>query len=160
MMSKNNSAFTLTELLIALLILSITAGAFTLTPDIGRNKPEREAERISARLHAMIREAGKRHMNFKMTVGNNGGEIRFEWQNIYGNMITNRDEPYIPGKGFKLSLTAPNNQLIYNAGTNDFSRQGGHITVERDDGEKYFVIIAKMGGRIRTSPALTLNEDD
>ena len=57
-------AFTLTEVVIAVLILGIMAAAMTLRPDSAKQTAKREAERIAAVISRLIEKADRNHSAF------------------------------------------------------------------------------------------------
>ena len=57
-------AFTLTEVVIAVLILGIMAAAITLRPDSAKQTAKREAERIAAVINRLIETADRMHSRF------------------------------------------------------------------------------------------------
>ena len=70
-------AFTLTEVVIAVLVLGIMAAAMTLRPDSAKQTAKMEAERIAAVIRRMIEGADRTHSAFWfMTVSNNLYAVR------------------------------------------------------------------------------------
>ena len=57
-------AFTLTEVVIAVLVLGIMAAAMTLRPDSAKQTAKREAERIAAVISRLIEKADRNHSAF------------------------------------------------------------------------------------------------
>lgn len=151
MLMKRRRAVTLTELLVGVIVLAVLAGAFTLSPKLGRQTTKREAEKLMSRLYNMTQKANRIHMNFKMQVKDES--INFIWQKKNSSLEEGKDIPYKVSKGLKLypKFSGSSNELTYNASENDFNHQGGHIIIKRGEKDKCAVVFAVSGGRMRIS---------
>ncbi len=136
-------AVTLTELTVGIAILSLLAGAFTLSPNLWRHTAKHEAERLAAKITAMTRKADATRTNFILTIDRN--IMNVEW----GTKAGRRDETFRAHTGFVYYWNAPNNKLTYSHTKNTFT--GGTTISVQGKGESYYVIIAVNGGRIRVS---------
>ena len=138
------------ELLIALMVLAITAGAFTLRADMWTITAKREAEKIFAKLSSLMLKADRTHTHFQLNVDD--GKIRIQWNIEYTNLVKGKYrfvENLPASKGCKYSWNAPGDVIYYSYITNMYS-QGTTITVT-GRGKPYYVIIATVGSRVRIS---------
>ena len=107
-------AFTLTELLIGILIMVITAGVLTLnTGKMGHQTAKREAERVAAYILACMRKADIRQDTFWITITNEGIELKageFINYNAYTTAKLVDDPPFTMSKG---STFKNNARLVY-----------------------------------------------
>ena len=138
------------ELLIALLILSITAGAYTLRADLWTVTAKREAEKLFATLSNLMLKADRTRTHFQIDVGSD--RIRIQWNSEYTNLVNKKNlfvEYIQASKGCTYSWNAPADILYYSYITNRYS-QGATITITGKD-TRYYVVIATVGSRIRLS---------
>lgn len=144
-------AFTLIELLTGMIVLIIIAGVSTLSFNIGKQTPKKEAEKLMSRLHNMMQQAGRRHQNFTMTV--NVDNVAFIWNKAGASKKELTDKSYEVSKGLTLApnFGAANNTLSYSYSENDFNHQGGHILIKDEKGNECKIVIAVEGGRITIS---------
>ena len=136
------------ELLIGMLILAITAGAYSFSVDIWSITPKREAERGFAKLSSLMLKADNTNTNFQIEVEEK--RIRVQWNNEYTNLVNKKHlfVEYIPAsKGCSYSCNV--DILYYSCITNKYS-QGAVITIN-GHGKTYYVIIAAVGSRVRIS---------
>ena len=128
------------ELLIALLILSITAGACALRADIWAVTAKREAEKVFAKLSSLMNKADKTQTSFHLEVMPD--KLKVQWSLGY-RVIDN-----IPAsKGCSYSWNAPNDKLYYFPWTNKYS-QGATIRINGKN-DTCYIKIATIGSRIR-----------
>ena len=138
------------ELMIALLIMAITAGAFSLSLDIWTITAKREAERLFAKLSNLMLKADMTQTHFQLEVDSE--KIRVQWNSEYTNLVKKKYlfvENITASKGCSYSWNAPSDILYYSYITNRYS-QGTTITVT-GRGKPYYVIIAAVGSRVRIS---------
>ena len=162
-------AFTLTEILIALLILTITAAAMTLSPSASKQTAKREAERIVTQLYRLIEIANRTHVAFKVLFDGNEqtGSVPVEWQtpatSQFFHIGYDREIKLSDGcsiQNLNYSVNDSNNMisigngrlnLEYGIGDNGFLPPGTTFKVTGQDNSIYYIIIYVPGTRIRTS---------
>ena len=132
----------LVEVVIALMILAITAGAYSLSADFWEITPKREAERLFAKLSSLMLKADRTKTSFQLKVESD--EIRAIWSGGYRVI-----EKIPASKGYSYSWNAPNDKLDYDPMTNKYY-PGAKITIT-GKGADYYVIIATNGSRVRIS---------
>ena len=143
-------ALLMIELLIALLILAITAGAFTLNANFWTVTPKREAERIFAKLSSLMLQADRIQTSFQLVVW--PGKIVVQWNSDYIDVKTQKErfiEEITASKGCTYSWNVQADVLYYSHINNRYS-QGATITVHGQD-TNYYVVIATIGSRVRLS---------
>ncbi len=144
-------ALLMVEMLVALVIIAVTAGVFTFSYDFGTVTPKYEAEKIFSALSNLMLKAGKKRSSFKLYVDQN--QIRAKWDDEYtDNFSVNKSlywEYISASKGCSYSWNA-NNGVINYSHINDRYSQGATITIT-SRGTKYYVIIATVGSRVRIS---------
>ena len=141
-------ALLMIELLIALLIIAITAGVFTLRADFWSITPKREAERLFAKLSSLMLKADRTQTHFQLEV--NPDKITVNWNSEYTNLVFKNNlftEDIPASKGCSYSWNAPADILYYSYITNRYS-QGATITIT-GKGSPYYVKIAAVGSRVR-----------
>ena len=69
-------AFTLTEVVVTVLILGIMAGALVLSPNSSKQSAKREAERTAAKINRLIATADRMHITLWIDVKDDSLEIR------------------------------------------------------------------------------------
>ena len=136
-------AVTLTELVVGMAILSVLAGAFSLSPNLWSYTAKREAERLAAKLTAATRKADATRTNFTIKIDR--AVMTLEWQTMGGEV----DEFFHAHTGCSYDWNANGNKLNYSHTENTF--QGGATIKVHGKGKPYHVIIAVTGGRIRVS---------
>ena len=143
----------LVEVMIAMLIIAVTAGAFSLSSDIWTVTAKREAERLAAKLNSAMNKADREHISFNLKIQNN--EMRIIWQNPFKTEKANT-EYLLPSAGCKYtwksdsSNTATDKVVTYSYVTNKYI-QGDTITIN-GRGPEYHVVIASIEGRVRIEP--------
>ena len=141
-------ALLMVELLIALMIIAVTAGAFTLRADFWTITPKREAERLFAKLSSLMLKADRTQTHFQLEVYSD--EIKVQWNSEYTNLVTKKGlftETIPASTGCSYSWNAPADILYYSYITNRYS-QGTTITIT-GKGSPYYVKIAAVGSRVR-----------
>ena len=139
------------ELIIAMTIIAVMAGAVTLSFSRYGMTAKREAERIFAKLNSLIIKADKTKTHFGIKV--DSSKIEIAWNSKYTNLFQKADK-------FKEIINASNgcsyswnrnqgSSISYSYITNVFS-PGATIAVKCKE-EYYYVVIAAVGGRIRLS---------
>ena len=136
--------------MIALLIIAITAGVFTLNSTMWTVSPKSEAERLFAKLSSLMLKADRTQTHFQLRVTD--GKIRLQWNSEYTNLLNKKYsfvEDILPSNGCSYSWNAPADILYYSYITNRYS-QGATITITCGE-DHYYVIIAAVGSRVRIS---------
>ncbi len=159
---RRRNAFTLTELLIAVLVLTIAAAYMTLSPEIAKLTAKAEANRIVTQLYRIIEAANRKNVSFKVLF--NGKKqtesVPVQWQ-VYPYEY---DELKLT-KGFSIknlnysvneshtmiSVGSGEFHLVYNVSINGFNPPGMTLEVKAPDESVHYIIIYVPGGRIRTS---------
>ena len=153
-------AFTLTELVVAILILSIMAAAMTLSPSSAKLTAKTEADRITAQLYRLVETANRKHVAFKVLFNGNEqtGSVPVEWQTPSTSQFhqTGYERELKISKGFSVknlnNMDSTNGfNLVYNIGNNRFDPPGMTLQVKGTDGSIHYVIVFVPGSRIRTS---------
>ncbi len=143
---KRRHAFTLIELLTGMIVLIIIAGVSTLSFNIGRQTPQREAEKIASKIHRLTQQADRIHKDFKIKFTDINRDYDF-----FEIHETDKDkhlrETFKASSGIKLQTNV--NDVTYNHASNSFDHNF-KITVSNEDKTKqYYVIFYE--GRVRTS---------
>lgn len=146
-------AVTLTELTVGIAILSLLAGAFTLSPNLWSQTAKREAERLAAKITALTRTADRTKIDFTLNIDRGRPYMRITYQPKGRREYS---ENFYASAGCSYEWNAPNDKLTYSHTKNTFTG-GTTINVYGKNGPHY-VIIAVRGGRIRTSH--TRSSDD
>lgn len=144
-------AFSLIELIVGIVLIAIITGAVTIKPTSARQSIRREAERVATYISSLIQFADRYQNPFTLNFGN--GSFVIDWAyRLKNGKFTQYFE-----RSPKYKLSSNVQELKYSIKNNNFT-QGATITVEQlssddiRDRSKYYVIIAVIGGRIRTSP--------
>lgn len=137
--SVSRQGVTLIELLVGIVVLAVLAGAMTLRPWTFKQTAKNEAEKIAAVLRARTTEASRKGRGFTLTILGNA------------SLMADGNEIYKVTDGFYISWNAPGGELEYSIKNSSFT-QGATIDVKGERGDWYFVPIAVIEGRIRTSP--------
>ena len=135
------------ELMIALMVIAITAGAYSLRADIWKYTAKREAGRLLAKLNSLILPADRTHTSFTLKLQDD-------------KMIIIRENPFKPEGENKEYFEASHGctyrwkdistaSLTYNHLTSKYVK-GGTIVVTGNDGN-YYVVLATNGSRVRMS---------
>ncbi len=144
---KYRKAFTVVEIAICILVLSIMATVMSLKPDAVKQTAKREADRVAAYVYSLMEEASLRHVPLNIQVGTTPeGISRF--------VVTWNNNGLTPDVSFKASpgckYEANVKEFNYNLVNKRFD--AGTITVHGADGKNYYVIFAGINeGRVRTS---------
>ena len=165
---RNHGAFSLIELLMAITVLMILTGVFTLNPAImGRQTAKHEAERIAEKLRSIALQAEREHISYIIQFPEKG-DVEFDYFEIFtqtsDTLNRNLIETFKTRTGCKLRNktnsvsdfnSASNNSesYIYDLQQNSFGKNG-HIDVIGADNKIWYVILYEPGGeggRIRIS---------
>lgn len=147
---EKRKGFTIVEMAIVILILGIMASVMTFSPEIAKQTPKREAERLQMYINRMKDAADRRHMNFDIEVGpvleKGKSGVNIRWAN------GKYEEPKFEATaGFSYSSNFSNNGTgTYNAKNKQFN-SGATITVKNADGEVFYFTIASTEGRTKVS---------
>lgn len=157
---KTRKAFTLTELVVGIMVMAITYAAMSLSSSAAKQTAQHEAERLAAYIFRTIQKADRMHKRFDMdtdfqtnSAGNNEYYVTIDW----GGGISDtsfrasagcRYTDNFPGEQGKISYNVENKRFQK---PNSSAMSGGTITITDSEGEKYYVIIALDEGRIRLS---------
>ena len=154
---KIKRGFSLTELLVSIAIIMILSSMITLNINSHKQTAKKEAEKLEAFIHDLMRKADRMHKGFSLVFNANG--IKSYWEDeaqndekkgtkIYWTGTLNADEKQpIISKGFKVTWIEKSD-YIYNLKNNAFDPPDRTLTIQRDsDKTKYNVVFA--GGRIR-----------
>ena len=146
-------AFTIAEVMITILIMTISSAAMLLSAQSAKQTAQHEAERLAAFIYRTMNKADRINQSFYMAMrSEQKGDAkeyyaRIEWGG--GNV----DKSFRASKGcsytdnFKGTYGIPYNE------TKKRFNSGGTITVTDSQGEVHYIIIAGITeGRIRLSP--------
>lgn len=148
--SRRHQAFSLVEALTGLIVIALIIGSMSMKSGASRQSIRREAERIAAYINSLIQEADKNRNPFTITFGQNTFMINWAFKKRNGEYSSsfNRNRKYI--------ISSNVTEYKYSIKNNNFT-QGGTMTLTEitpediPDKNKYYVIIAVIGGRVRTS---------
>ncbi|MBQ7154032.1 MAG: type II secretion system protein [Synergistaceae bacterium] len=148
-MIRRRHALTLMELIIGMMILAITATVAIVNINaIKSQTAKREAEKLAQWLTTRMTIADSRNEAF--TLSTSASTAVIEWASSKSTSV--KQDKLEASTGCTFTLASP---LKYSVENNNFT-QGGHIKVKAhnnatDTDEYYFVIIATIGGRVRTA---------
>lgn len=160
-MTRKHRAFSLVEALTGLLITALIIGAMTMKPGSSRQSIRREAERIAAYIQGLMQFADKTQKTFNLSF--EGGSFVVHWSPALSEPEKAKlvgggaKQPFLFAINKKYKLYSNRDPFMYLARNNSFA-QGGTITVREitdediRDKKEYYIIIATIGGRVRTSP--------
>ena len=154
------NAFTITELAIAMLIMTAIAAAVTLSPNAAKHTAKMEAEKIVTQLYRLIETANRTHVAFKVLfTGSVQTEyVDVEWQTPATSQFyhTGYEREIKISRGCSIqnlnnmsSVSAHN--LVYTIDDNSFDPPGMTLQVTGADESIHYIIIYVPGTRIRTS---------
>ena len=154
------NAFTLTEVVIAILVLGIMAGAMSLSPGSSKQTGKREAERIVTQLYRLIETANRKHVSFKVlfTGSEQTESVPVEWQTPttskfhhigYDRELKLSDRCSVQNLN-KMSSVSRHN-LVYGIGSNSFLPPSMTLKVKGQDKSVHYILIYVPGTRIRLS---------
>ena len=148
-------AFTLTEVIVGIMIMAITYMAMSLSPSTADQSSEHEAEKLAAYIYSIIQRADRLHTNFEMDMCfNSSGKyhyVEIKWDGV--EWPNNIDASFRASAGCKYTDNfngTEGGELVYNSKKRRFNT-GGTITITDSEGKSYYVIIASTEGRIRIS---------
>lgn len=138
---KKRKGFTLVELIISLLVMSITYAAMSMSSAAAKQTAEHEAERLAAYIYRLMDKADMLHNNFYIVT--DPGYILVNWDSGPDDLS------FKATQGCRYEMEG---KLTYNSRKRRFNN-GGTITVKDSQDGVYYVIIAGITeGRIRISP--------
>lgn len=142
---KKRKGFTLVELIISLLVMSITYAAMSMSSAAAKQTAEHEAERLAAYIYRLMDKADMLHNNFYIVTA--PGYILVNWGDA-----DSVDTSFKATAGCRYESNFWGGKLKYNSRKRRFNN-GGKITIKDSQGGVYYVIIAGITeGRIRISP--------
>ena len=153
-------AFTITELAIAMLIMTTMAAAIALSTNTAKQTAKNEAERIVTQLYRLIETANRTHVAFRVLFdGTMQTEaVPVEWQTPTTSQLhhTGYDREIKLSRGFSIQnlnnmSSASTHNLVYTIGGKGFDPPGMTLQVTGADESIYYIIIYVPGSRIRTS---------
>ena len=152
------NAFTLTEIVIAILVLGIMAGAMTLNSGSAKQTAKREADRIVMQLYRLIETANRKHVSFKVLFDGTEQKdyVRIEWQTPTTSDFYNTGYTELNiTKGCSIqnlnNTKMDQSALVYNLKDNGFLPPSMTLQVKAPDESVHYIIIYVPGTRIRTS---------
>ena len=157
---KKRNAFTLTEIIIAILVLGIMAGAMVVSSGSAKQTAKREADRIVMQLYRLIEYANRTHVSFKVLF--DGSEqtesVPVEWQTPTTSRYhhTGYDRELKLSNGCSIQnlnnmSSASQHNLVYDIGDNSFLPPSMTLEIKAPDESAYYIKIYVPGTRIRTS---------
>lgn len=151
---KTRKAFTLTELVVGIMVMAITYAAMSLSSSAAKQTAQHEAERLAAYIFRTIQKADRIHTGFNMYTGQDINTSEYFIEIKWPGGEKNHDRSFKPSPGCKyvdnFDSTTSDGENTYMPEDKRF-KWGGHITVTDSEGEVYYVIIAATEGRIHTS---------
>ena len=143
---KRRHAFTLIELLTGMIVLIIIAGVSTLSFNIGRQTPQREAEKIASKIHRLTQQADRTHKDFKIKFT----DINRDYD-VFEIHETDKEnhlrETFKASSGIKLQTNV--NNVEYHQASNSFNKNFTITVSNEDKSKKHYVIFYE--GRVRIS---------
>ena len=145
------TAFTLTELLIGMLVMAILAGAAILNIDaMGRQSAQREAEKVAAFINTNLRRADITNDNLWITIDSSCVDIKqgsFTSKALHDNAASVPNSPVKASNG--CTFQSDNKRLIYpsnqeqSLGTTKFKPipAGAAVNVSTNSGGKYYITV-------------------
>ena len=144
-------AFTLTELLISMLVMAILAGAAILNIDaMGRQSAQREAEKVAAFINTNLRRADMTQDNLWITIASSYIDIK---QGFFTSKALHDSAASVPNSPVKASngctFQSDNKRLLYpsnkeqSLGTIKFQPipAGTAVNVSTSSGGKYYITV-------------------
>ncbi len=144
-------AFTMAEVMTGLIVIAVITAAMTMKSGSSRQSIRREAERLAAYINSLMQNADRNRASFSLSFSAHSCTAGYSYH------LEGKERLKEFNADPKFTLESNVNPFHYSVRDNKFA-QGGTITVtETDSGDikdmgKYYVIIAVMGGRVRTSP--------
>ena len=155
---RKNNAFTLVEVLTGLVVIALLTAAMTMKSGSSRQSIRREAERLAAYINSLMQTADRNRMSFILFLNEGGCSVLFVYPSEGKDPLESKEYLKYFTLNPKYEIQLKNiYQLNYRPKNNNFS-QGCTITIvektpdDIQDMSKYYVIIAAIGGRVRTSP--------
>ena len=148
---KTRKAFTLTELVVGIMVMAITYAAMSLSSSAAKQTAQHEAERLAAYIFRTIQKADRIHKGFNMEVATDSTEgyqyIKITWNEVGAENSKNVEDSFKVSAGCRYENFP---SLTYNEKNKQFN-SGYTIVIIDSEGKEYYVIIASTEGRIYTS---------
>lgn len=153
------NAFTLTEIVIAILVLGIMASAMVLNSSSSRQTAKREADLIVTQLYRLIETANRKHVSFKVLFDGTEQKdyVLVEWQTPQTSQLyqIGYDRELKLTKGCSIqnlnNTSGSQSNLKYSLEDNSFLPPSMTLQVKGRDDSIHYIIIYVPGTRIRTS---------
>ncbi|MBQ3347689.1 MAG: type II secretion system protein [Synergistaceae bacterium] len=140
---KKRRAFTLTELIVGVVVMIVTLGVATMSLRSMDQTAKRETERLVAYIYRQMDKAERIHAIFTLLIDKTAVQIK--WNSYTDWEIEHRASDgctYEDNYGTKSITYKPTNKMFV----------PGHITVSGPNGDTYYVILAGINeGRVRIS---------
>ena len=157
---KVRRAFSLVELLICMLIMAIMASTVMLSMDANKQTAKKEAEKLAAYLHDLMRKSDRTHKAFKIENDSNG--ISWLWDGDSDSIMSNYNPIYCTNKNSSslysrslikdtaFTVTLSKSSIKYTPNDNQFNA-GGHFTIKRkdDNDDPAYKVFIYIEGRVR-----------
>lgn len=160
MKDMKRKAFTITELAIAMLIMTTMAAAVALSTNTAKLTARMESERIVTQLYRLIETANRKHIAFRVLFDGTvqTESVPVEWQTPTTSQLHHigydREVKISRGCSIKnlnnMSSKSAHN-LVYTIGGKGFDPPSMTLQVTGTDGSIYYIIIYVPGSRIRIS---------
>lgn len=148
---KTRKAFTLTELVVGIMVMAITYAAMSLSSSAAKQTAQHEAERLAAYIFRTIQKADRIHKGFNMDVATDSTEgyqyIKITWNEVGALDNKNVEDSFKASAGCRYEDVTG---LKYRPENKQFDK-GDTIEITDSEGKVYYVIIASTEGRIHTS---------
>ena len=136
--------FTLIEIVTAMLVMAVIAGAGMMSITSAKQTAKREAERVQAYIYRKMQKADRMHKDFTLELS--GTYIYTNW-----NDEANKEKDYQASAGCTYEHNFEGHSCHYTFNNRRFEWPGT-ITVNGADGNTYYVYIAgSTEGRVRIS---------
>ncbi len=157
-MTGRHKAFTLTEIAIAILLLSIAAAYMTLNANASKHTAKQEAERIMNQIYGLIETANRNNVSFAVlfTGSEQFDHVSVDWQ----TQGTKFNGEIKLTKGFSvcnLNKTT-SHELKYDLADNGFLPPSMTLKVKGPDDSSYNILIYVPGTRMRLSESDTAQQ--
>ncbi len=145
-------AVSMIELILGMMLLALMASQLSLSTNLYKHTPQREAERLAKKLSSLMLKADQTQTHFKVEIESD--HMFIVWNTNETSLVTEEarhkfTETFPASSGCTYRWNAPNDKVYYSHITNKFS-QGATINVN-GEGNTYYVVIATIGSRVRVS---------